>query len=190
MSVQAGADGWELVRRVQAGDMEAFGEIYREHHDQVLRFAMRRLGNRPTAEDITSETFVRALRRIQTVSWQGRPVEAWLVTIARNLIADFYKSGRYRLEVLSGDICPDRPVEAPGPEQLAIESLTASEIHAALLRLSPPQRQAVRLRFLHDLSTAETAAAMGSEPVRVKSVVYRALRRLEGEHLVSLREAS
>ena len=60
----------------------------------VHGYLLSRCGDRATAEDLTSETFVRALRRIDSLSAQGRDVGAWLVTIARNLALDHLKSGR------------------------------------------------------------------------------------------------
>jgi RNA polymerase sigma-70 factor (ECF subfamily) len=70
----------------------------------VFRFVYFRVGNRQLAEDLTSDTFLRALKRIGSFTWQGRDLGAWLVTIARNLVADHFKSGRYRLEVTTGDV--------------------------------------------------------------------------------------
>ena len=95
---------WALVERAQAGDAEAFGLIYDRYVDTVFRFIYFRVGNRPLAEDLTSDTFLRALKRIGSFTWQGRDLGAWLVTIARNLVADHFKSGRYRLEVTTGDV--------------------------------------------------------------------------------------
>ena len=67
--------------------------------DVVFRYVLFRVGDRELAEDVTSETFLRALRRIASVSYQGRDVGAWFVTIARNLVLDHVKSSRFRLEV-------------------------------------------------------------------------------------------
>src|SRR4029450_9068296 len=72
-------------------------------------------GNRQLAEDLTADTFLRALKRIGSFTWQGRDPGAWLVTIARNLVADHFKSGRYRLEVTTGDVL-DADREDRGPE--------------------------------------------------------------------------
>ncbi|HYK16008.1 MAG TPA: sigma factor [Burkholderiales bacterium] len=65
---------WELVRRAQGGDAEGFGLLYDRYVDVVFRFLLHRVGDRATAEDFTSETFVRALRRIDSLSFQGRDV--------------------------------------------------------------------------------------------------------------------
>ena len=88
---------WALVNAAQAGDMAAYGELFELYFDMVFRFVLFRTGDRALAEDLTSETFVRALRRISSVSYQGRDIGAWFVTIARNLIFDHVKSSRYRL---------------------------------------------------------------------------------------------
>ena len=89
---------WELVTRAQAGDGEAFGQLYDRYVDTVYRFIYFRVNDRALAEDFTSETFLRALRRIGTISYQGRDIGAWFVTIARNIVLDHMKSARHRLE--------------------------------------------------------------------------------------------
>jgi len=89
----------EIVAAAQNGDAEAFGELYDRYVDTVYRYVYYRVPDRATAEDMTSETFTHALRRIDSFSWKGRDFAAWLITIARNLLADHYKSSRYRLEV-------------------------------------------------------------------------------------------
>ena len=94
----------ELVERAQAGEAEAFGRLYDQYSDTVYRYIYYRVGGKATAEDLTSETFLRALRRISTFTWQGRDFGAWLVTIARNLVADHFKSSRFRLEVTTGEM--------------------------------------------------------------------------------------
>ena len=87
-------DVWTLVARAQQGDGEAFGRIYDLYAPPVHRYLLHRLGDRTLAEDLTSETFVRALRRIDSLTFQGRDVGAWLVTIARNLVLYHVKSSR------------------------------------------------------------------------------------------------
>src|SRR5262249_44589004 len=111
----AAAEVWALVERAQAGDADAFGLIYDRYMDTVFRFIYFRAGSRPLPEALTADTFLRALKRIGSFTWQGRDLGAWLVTIARNLVADHFKSGRYRLEVTTGDVL-DADREDRGPE--------------------------------------------------------------------------
>ena len=69
------------------------------------------------AEDLTSETFVRGLRAIQRFNWQGKDFGAWLTTIARNLIADHFKSSRSRLEIVSETIPEGKTPRPPAPSR-------------------------------------------------------------------------
>jgi RNA polymerase sigma-70 factor (ECF subfamily) len=168
---------WELVRRAQTGDAEGFGLLYDRYVDVVFRFVHHRVGDRATAEDVTSETFVRALRRIDSLTFQGRDVGAWLVTIARNLMLDHVKSSRYRLEVATADM-RDADRATDGPEDAVLRGLANAELLAGVAQLSDDQRECVELRFLQGLSVAETAAAMGKKDGAVKALQHRAVRRL------------
>ncbi len=168
---------WELVRRAQDGDPEGFGELYDRYVDVVFRYLYHRVGDRPTAEDFTSETFVRALRRIDSLSFQGRDVGAWLVTIARNIVLDHVKSSRYRLEVATADM-RDADRATDGPEEAVLQRLTNAELMAGVRQLSDEQRECVELRFMQGLSVAETAAAMGKKDGAIKALQHRAVRRL------------
>jgi RNA polymerase sigma-70 factor (ECF subfamily) len=165
------------VRRAQAGDAEGFGLLYDRYVDIVFRFVHSRVGDRATAEDVTSETFVRALRRIDSLSFQGRDVGAWLVTIARNIVLDHVKSSRVRLEVTTADM-RDADRATTGPEDAVLRDLTSAALLAGVARLSREQRECVVLRFLQGLSVAETAAAMGKKAGAIKALQHRATRRL------------
>jgi RNA polymerase sigma-70 factor (ECF subfamily) len=169
----------EIVRRAQAGDADAFGELYDRYVDVVYRYVHYRVSSTALAEDLTSETFLRALRRISSYSWQGRDFGAWLVTIARNLIADHYKSGRYRLEVATSDLVEagaDRSEEGPEGEVLA--GLTNAALIEAVKELNSEQQECIALRFLQGLSVAETAQIMGKNEGAIKALQYRAVKSL------------
>jgi RNA polymerase sigma-70 factor (ECF subfamily) len=166
-----------LVERAQTGDAEAFGELYDRYVDQVYRYIVYRVGSTQLAEDLTSETFLRALRRIGSFTWQGRDVGAWFVTIARNLIADHYKSGRYRLEMTTDDVSSSAPAIS-GPEAEVLESMQNKVLLEAIKKLNAEQQECVVLRFLQSLSVAETAAIMGKNEGAIKALQYRAIRTL------------
>ena len=166
-----------LVRQAQEGSADAFGELYRIYCDTVFRYIYYRVSTRALAEDLTSETFVRALRRITTFSWQGRDFGAWLVTIARNLVADHFKSSRHRMEVSTGEMLDSNEVEA-SPEDSVLEHLSNEALLDAVHRLNDQQRECVTLRFLQGLSVAETADIMGKNEGAIKTLQYRAVRTL------------
>ncbi|MEU6737432.1 ECF subfamily RNA polymerase sigma factor, BldN family [Streptomyces physcomitrii] len=167
----------ELVERAQAGETEAFGRLYDQYSDTVYRYIYYRVGGKATAEDLTSETFLRALRRIGTFTYQGRDFGAWLVTIARNLVADHFKSSRFRLEVTTGEMLDANEVER-SPEDSVLESLSNAALLQAVKRLNPQQQECVTLRFLQGLSVAETARVMGKNEGAIKTLQYRAVRTL------------
>ncbi|WP_338677417.1 ECF subfamily RNA polymerase sigma factor, BldN family [Streptomyces sp. SCSIO 30461] len=167
----------DLVERAQAGEAEAFGRLYDQYSDTVYRYIYYRVGGKATAEDLTSETFLRALRRISTFTWQGRDFGAWLVTIARNLVADHFKSSRFRLEVTTGEMLDANEVER-SPEDSVLESLSNAALLEAVRKLNPQQQECVTLRFLQGLSVAETARVMGKNEGAIKTLQYRAVRTL------------
>ncbi|MEU9151384.1 ECF subfamily RNA polymerase sigma factor, BldN family [Streptomyces sp. NPDC048417] len=167
----------DLVERAQAGESDAFGRLYDQYSDTVYRYIYYRVGGKATAEDLTSETFLRALRRIGTFTWQGRDFGAWLVTIARNLVADHFKSSRFRLEVTTGEMLDANEVER-SPEDSVLESLSNAALLDAVRRLNPQQQECVTLRFLQGLSVAETARVMGKNEGAIKTLQYRAVRTL------------
>jgi len=171
----------ELITRARSGDREAFAALYRQHRNAVYVAILRRVHKRDLAEDLTQEVFVRALRRMETFTWQGKDLRAWLQTIARNLIADHYKCGPARFEVPTGEFLESTELVRNAADT-ALNSLMAVEAHTvvddALLLLSPHQRMCIQLRFLQELSVAETARVMGQRPGAVKMLQYRALRSL------------
>lgn len=170
---------WALVERAQAGDMQAFGQLYDRYLDTIFRFVYFRVGNRQLAEDLTADTFARALRRIGSLQWQGRDPGAWLVTIARNLVADHFKSGRYRLEVTCGDVLDgEKEDKRPGPEAATVDYLVSRELMAAILQLAAEQRDCIILRYLRGYNVAETAEALGINIGAAKALQYRAVRAL------------
>jgi RNA polymerase sigma-70 factor, ECF subfamily len=177
----AAAEVWALVERAQGGDAQAFGLIYDRYLDTVFRFIYFRVGSRPLAEDLTADTFLRALKRIGSFTWQGRDLGAWLVTIARNLVADHFKSGRYRLEVTTGDVLDaDKADRGPegSPEAAVVDHITNVALLRAVKQLNPEQQECIVLRFLHGFSVAETAQAMGKNEGAIKALQYRAVRAL------------
>ncbi len=169
----------ELVQRAQGGDAAAFGELYDRYVGEVHRYVAYRVASRALAEDLTSEAFTRALHRLETFQPQGRDVGAWLVTIARNLVADHYKSSRYRLELVTDDVTGSaRPQLEDGPETLVLARLRTATLLDAVRRLRPEQQECIALRFLQGLSVTETGQVMGKNDAAVRQLQHRAVRSL------------
>lgn len=168
---------WALVHRAQEGDGDAFGQLYDRYVDTVFRFIYFRVNDRALAEDFTSETFLRALRRISTISYQGRDIGAWFITIARNIVLDHVKSARHRLEITTADALEGDDRE-PSTEESVLGGLQAESLMAAVRQLGDEQRECVMLRFIQGFSVSETAAVMGKNDGAIKALQHRAVRKL------------
>jgi RNA polymerase sigma-70 factor, ECF subfamily len=166
-----------LVDLARGGDTEAFGQLYDHYNGTVYRFLYYRVGSHALAEDLTSETFFRALRSMTSFKWQGRDFGAWLVTIARNLVADHFKAGRTRLESTTDDLS-DHDTSMPGPEDDVITGLTNEALLGSLRRLAAEQQECLVMRFLQGMSIAETALALDRSEGAVKQLQLRAVRNL------------
>src|SRR6476620_1422945 len=169
-----------LVELAQRGDAEAFGLLYERYVDVVYLYVYVRVGSALLTETPTTETFLRALRRMDSFSWQGRDIAAWFITIARNLITDNAKSARFRMEVTTADMLDaDRRVDSP--DQEVLDRLRDQRLLAAVKGLKPEQAECVVLRFLQGLSLAETAKVLGKSEGAVKQLQLRAVRALHRE---------
>ncbi len=166
-----------LVELARQGDAEAFGMLYDHYQGSVYRFLFYRTRSGPLAEDLTSETFFRALRSMNNFRWQGKDFGAWLMTIARNLATDHFKAGRTRLELTTEDMTLHDDA-TDGPERTVLTGLTNELLMQALTELPAEQRDCLVMRFLQGMSIAETAAVLGRSDGAVKQLQLRGVRNL------------
>ena len=166
-----------LVELARAGDKEAFGLLYDHYQPSVYRFLYYRTRSQTLAEDLTSETFFRALRSMNNFRWQGKDFGAWLMTIARNLTTDHFKAGRTRLEMTTEDMGLHDD-ETEGPETAVLAGLTNELLMTALQQLPEEQRDCLVMRFLQGMSIAETAQALQRSDGAVKQLQLRGVRNL------------
>jgi RNA polymerase sigma-70 factor, ECF subfamily len=166
-----------LVELARQGDADAFGLLYDHYHSSVYRFLFYRTRSTTLAEDLTSETFFRALRSMNNFRWQGKDFGAWLMTIARNLATDHFKAGRTRLELTTEDMSLHDDA-TDGPEGAVIAGITNEILMRALTDLPAEQRDCLVMRFLQGMSIAETAAVLGRSDGAVKQLQLRGVRNL------------
>lgn len=175
------------------GDAEAFGKLYDHYIDTVFRFVFNRVRNQQLAEDLTADTFLKALRRIGSFTWQGRDPGAWLVTIARNTVADHYQSARLRVELPNDMVRHAECVADPaaGPDEATVSvgaaAAAAAAVNRALEHLTHDQAIAVRMRYLDGHTIAETARALGTTEAAVKASAYRATQAMRATVTTSAR---
>lgn len=153
-----------------------FDALYRAHAGDVFRFAWWLSGDRATAEDIASETFVRvwtARERIDLATVKG-----YLLTIARHLYLRS-AAGRNRVE----EIDPDTRDPAPGPGEASQSRQELAAVLDDLQRLAEPDRAALLMRAYEQLPYEEIAAALGIGVPAAKVKVHRARMKLAARRM-------
>lgn len=164
----------DLVDRSVKGDREAFGGLYDIFIDDLYRYFYHHVGSPHDAEDLASRTFLRAWRAMPNFKWRGRPFAAWLFTLARNQLIDFYRERRAPTSQLD----ESRADPSPGPETMAIAGAEAEAASAALAKLTEEQRQVLVLKFYLDRDNAEIAQIMNKREGTVRALQMRALQAL------------
>lgn len=174
------AEVMDLVTQAQEGSAYAFALLYDRYIDQVYGYVAHRVGHRQTAEDLTADVFLRALKRIRSFRWQGKDFGAWLMTIARNRCHDHFRSARFRRDVSVADV-EDTPPSGSAGDDVARSVLVADarrQVHEALRELTEEQAEVLYHRFIEGRDVAETATLMGKREGAVRALQYRALKAL------------
>lgn len=159
-------------------DPEAFGRLYDQYFQRIYSYIYRRVNDRETAEDLTEDTFMKALGAIKTYRDEGLPFAAWLFRIAGNLVTDHYR--RHRPVMVIDD---DLPLADPGesPEESALRTDSRNEVARALKHLTREQQDVVLLRFGDGLRLKEIADMQGKSEGAIKALMFRALHSLRGK---------
>ncbi|CAN5471387.1 hypothetical protein BH23ACT9_BH23ACT9_01790 [soil metagenome] len=168
----------DLMDRAREGSVVAFADLYDRYVDRVYGFVMRRVGDPHLAEDLTSEVFTRALRRIDSFTFSGVDPVAWLLTIARNRVHDHFRSARFRLDSATGTLQADVTDQGPAPERDLERAVVVREVQVGLAQLRPDHAEVLHLRFVEELTVAETAAVLGRKVGAVRALQFRAIKAL------------
>jgi len=173
------SDG-ELIRRVAGRDANAFEALYRRYARPVFGLALRRLGDRMTAEDAVQETFAAIWRSARTYKPERGAGAPWLYAVARNAIVD---RSRGRSEPPGEG--PELPSDEPTPAERAETSYTAWRVHRALESLGPNEREVIELAYYGGLSQSEVAGylniPLGTVKTRTRAGLGHLADLLEGE---------
>jgi len=181
---EAVADEATLVRRAQAGEASAYGELVASHQAAAFRVAYVLLRSEAEAQDAAQEAFVKAYLAIGRFR-AGEPFRPWLLQVVGNEARNRRRSLGRRAGLVDRAIAAVRGgsrLDAAGSaEAQVLAGETRDEVRGALLRLREDERMVVTCRYLLELSEAETAAALGIPAGTVKSRLHRGLARLRSE---------
>ena len=171
-------DEAELIGRAKAGDDDAFAEIYDRCYPPIYRHILYRVPTTETAEDLACEVFVRMVESIDDFTYRGRPLLAWLYTIAGNLISSHYRRADKTVGVPLEESLAGRAADVPDPEEAASLSVDEERLTAAMRELTDDQRQVITLKFFEGLDNVTVAQVLGKSYGAVKALQHRGLEAL------------
>jgi RNA polymerase sigma-70 factor (ECF subfamily) len=164
-----------LVRQAQQGDQDALAEIYERYQPAVYRYVYYRVRDVSAAEDLTAAVFLRVVEKLDSFRYEGRPLLAWLYTIAANTVIDYHRRAeRSRVVPLDGEVV-DRSRDV---ERAVERRLTQRRLADALAELTEEQRQVITLRFVEGMTSKEVGRVLDKSTGAVKALQHRGLASL------------
>jgi RNA polymerase sigma-70 factor, ECF subfamily len=167
----------ELVDKQQLD--RDFADLYRAHLRDVYSYAYYRIGNHHDAEDITEQTFLQAYRHFERAQREsnGRPLRPWLIRIAHNLAANYYRDrSRRPLTQLEDAAILSAPQDT---EAMVEEREEVKEVLEGVSNLPDDRREALIMRFALGMDNREIARALGRSEGATKVLIHRAIKQLE-----------
>ncbi|HEX7196454.1 MAG TPA: RNA polymerase sigma factor [Candidatus Limnocylindria bacterium] len=158
---------------VDAREVE-FERLFEEYSAPIHNYVLRMVGDHDRAADITQDTFIKAYRKLDTVT-DATSTRSWLYRIATNTAIDDMR--RRRMVTPMGDDAPafaNRPDQGPGPEAQVMASTLDERVQRALLSLRPNHRQCLLLSDLDDMSAQQIGEVMGLSYAAVRTLLCRA----------------
>lgn len=170
-------DDLALIQSCQSGNLSDFDGLYTRYVNGVYGFIMYRVMDRMTAEDLTSQSFIKAIEHIGSYNPKKGAFSTWLYRIARNTVMDHFRTNRP-----TGDI--EDAWDIPGDENPFLKTadkLEATQIRDALKKLSKDKREIVIMRMWDGLSYKEIAQLTGKSEAAAKMTFVRTVDALRTE---------
>ncbi|GAB4521074.1 MAG: sigma-70 family RNA polymerase sigma factor [Anaerolineales bacterium] len=165
-----------LVHEAQRGDRDALAALHDRHYQAIFTYFALRLDDTALIEDLTADVFVRMVRKIGTFRTGKKPLLAWLYTIARNRLTDYYREQQKESGHLP--LREDLIAAQGSPQRAAEHHLAADCLRRALRFLTEEQRLVILGKFVEDRSNVEMARLLQKTEGSVKSLQHRALAAL------------
>ncbi len=156
-----------------------FTELYRTHLRDIYSYAYYRIGNHHDAEDLTEQTFLQAYRHFERARREsdGRPLRPWLIRIAHNLAANYYRDRARKPQTQLEDAAIVSDMH--GTDDLVEGRQELQEVLAGVANLPEDRREALIMRFALDMDNREIARALGRSEGATKVLIHRAIKQLE-----------
>ncbi len=169
----------EILKKVKNGDGEAFGELYDFYVPRVYRFVRLKVDSQETAQDVTSETFLRIWKYLQEQKKIRERFQSLLYKIARNLVIDFYRSKSVREILIEDDLEEFADVDdGKVSDELIIRQEEMKEVKRALVQIHSNYQDVIVWYYLDELTIPEIAEILEKNEGTVRVLVHRAVKSL------------
>ncbi len=149
--------------------------LYDEYFDKIARYIYVRIGDKNEAENLAGDVFIKALESLKSYKERGIPMQAWLYRIAHNVSVDHLrKRGRANIVPIDDVLVESRE----DPVATAEKNIEMERVNKAMQKLTPEQREVVRLRFFGELSSKEVGAMLSKSDGAVREMQRAAIERL------------
>ena len=165
-----------VLTAATGGDVDAFARLWRAAHPPLVRYLRVVAGD--AAEDVASETWLKAIHALGSFRGDESGFRGWLVTIARNHLHDLRRRSARRPESLTADPALGHVMAEPDVAEVVLERLDTDRALRLVATLPPAQAEMVILRVVVGLDVADVASIVGRKPGAVRVAVHRGLRRL------------
>lgn len=165
----------ELVRKAKSGNEAAFGELYDLYFDKVYRFVYFRVNHKETAEDLVSDTFIRAWGKLPEIA-SVNAFNGWIFQIARNLVIDYYRAKKPTLDLTELENVLEYEDNILDRANFGFRQ---QAFLSALKTLASDQQLVIKLKFLDDLDNAEIAQILGKTEGAIRVIQHRAIKELK-----------
>ena len=183
----------ELVRQAQKAP-DAFAELYDRYYPGIFGYVLRRTANLETAQDITSETFLKALKKLWQFRWRNVSFSSWLYKIATNEVNQHFRKAGYKKSISLEELQEQgfEPISPHDPEGELIEAQKQLkqyqdflEIQEKVVRLPAKYQEVITLRFFEKKQIKEIAEILGKKEGTIKSLLYRAMEKLREAYQIA-----
>lgn len=165
----------DLIARAQNGSPSDVGAIYLRYHQSIYRYLYYRTGDHQTAEDLTSDVFVKMVQALPSYQFDTVPFQAWLFQVARNLAIDHYRRTSSHPLAAIDESMDGEDGDLEGKVDLRLSS---SELAQGLIKIEESQRDVLLLRFIEGMPISEAAAVLHKSEDAIKALQRRGLLAL------------
>jgi len=176
----------ELVTQAQKSP-DAFAKLYDQYYPKIFGYVLRRSANIEAAQDITSETFLKALGKLWQFQWRNVSFSSWLYKIATNETNQYFRKAEYKKSISLEEL-QEQGFELRSPDDPESELIEAQEelkqhqdfleIQEKITQLPTKYQEVIALRFFEKKQINEIAELLGKREGTIKSLLHRAIEKL------------